>query len=113
MALWYRLTLLLAAVAFAAASLGAAERMAPEDPALAAYVAAGGDLADICGDVSGGHASHCPICHGLPDAPGCRFDPAERRVALLPLWPGAMAELGLAPQRGHPNLSARAPPARA
>ncbi|MGZ9809853.1 hypothetical protein ACXN5S_05265 [Pseudoroseicyclus sp. H15] len=114
MALLHRLMLTLAALAFALSSLVAADQMAPEEPlpeGLAAYLAAGGDISDICGDLPGGHASHCPICHGLPEAPACDFAPAALRLSLEPAWPGALADLGLSPQRGNPNSSARAPPA--
>ncbi|WP_373353188.1 hypothetical protein [Pseudoroseicyclus sp. CXY001] len=119
MALWHRFTLVLAALAFSAASAMAAGQMAPDEPlpdSLAFYVAAGGDLADLCaggpGGHGSGHAGHCPICHGLPEAPALAFDPAAERLA-LPWQAPALADFGLAPLAPALPPGARAPPSTA
>ncbi|WP_035026157.1 hypothetical protein [Gemmobacter nectariphilus] len=69
---------LIALLAFALVATGFAHRVpSASDIAVEAYVLAGGDISDICGDMgSDGKTTHrdCPACHivgstMLPDAP--------------------------------------------
>lgn len=106
------------ALLVAGASVEASRHRAsqPGEAALAAYVASGGDLADLCrpDGANGAHVARpCPFCHGLPKAPVLTAPDLARRLSLTPLWPQALADLGLTPQAGNPHVCARAPPALA
>lgn len=60
-------TAMLAALTLALVATGFAHRMPmASDAAVQAYVVAGGDLADLCGDAEGGDVGlhpDCPACH--------------------------------------------------
>jgi hypothetical protein len=84
----------------------------PLDPGLAAFVAAGGSLEDICGTGHGGHPAggpHCDACRLLgpvllPDGPR----PGARSAAPIAVPAAAVA---LAPVRAmRPAGEPRAPP---
>ena len=101
-----------AALLIAAASVVSAARMAPaqtEGPELAAYLAAGGKLLDLCGDVHAGHDHHCPFCRLLDAPPRVDFaSPAARLARLLDGAPrGYPADI---PRAVNPRVLARAPP---
>lgn len=85
----------------------------PADPGLAAFLAAGGSLDDICADTHGGHGAgerHCDACRllgpvVLPEGPRA----AARRVALVAPPPPAVTVAAVAALR--PVGAPRAPPA--
>jgi hypothetical protein len=105
---------LLVAVALAAA--GWAHRLpaiaaggVPAD--LAAYLATGGALDDLCGTVPGEAAQrdHCPVC-SLPGAlPGPAAAQEARRLA-RPAGMAAPAVASVPRAACHPGWSGRAPP---
>jgi len=71
----------------------------------------GATPADLCGEHGGhaGHDHHCPLCHGLPDAPDSAR--AERHSLLEPheAWQ-RRDDLHRAAQARNPRHSPRAPP---
>ncbi|AWI84972.1 hypothetical protein CEW88_14445 [Alloyangia pacifica] len=111
----HRLTLAVAVLAVALASVLFAARMAPEGPeaaSLRSYLAMGGTLADLCETEGTHHGHHCPVCNLLPEAPrtvppalALRIDRSFEVVILR--------GLGLPPQPANPRRSPRAPPALA
>ncbi len=105
----------LAALLVAVASVVSAARMAPaapEPPEVVAYLAAGGQLADLCGGTPGHDDHPCPFCRLLGDPPRVRLDPPATRLTPILAWQ-ALGHLTAGPERGNPRVSARAPPARA
>lgn len=83
----YRIFAVLAAVCIALASVASANRMAlpaDHDPALVAYVQAGGSLHDLClPDEGTGHSDHdCPFCRLLADPDD--LTPAQVTWMLVP-----------------------------
>ncbi|QPM91208.1 hypothetical protein [Pseudooceanicola algae] len=107
-------TMMLALVV-ALAGFASARQMAP-DPAMlvweqTAYVL-GVPVDDICGDAAHDHASHCPFCHLLPEAPEVghmgRAGICARDMGLAPL-----GDLTIAPSARRAHRLARAPPALA
>lgn len=101
-------------VLLALSSVVSAMLMSP-DRAAAGYEAYaltfGADPADLCGDHAGhaGHDHHCPLCHGLPDAPESAR--AERQTLLEPheAWQ-RRDDLHRAAQARNLCHSPRAPP---
>ena len=106
-----RLTLVLA-LGTALAAAGPAHRgMDPaDDGGLAAYLAAGGSLSDICGDVDGHGAVDCPACHlvkamdlppvvatAKPFGVALPLTVADRGLGLPPVSPFALRPPGRAP----------------
>lgn len=106
-------------VVLALAAVGGGHRMAPpaSDPALAAFLAAGGTVADLCLDGGGlGHgfgdgARHCDACQ--PTLAGPLPAPA-RTLARAAARPARSVQAGRAPARARARRRAwapRAPPA--
>ncbi len=59
----FRLLAPLLALVLAVASLSQVRSVeVPPTPAMAAYLAAGGDLSAICGGGDAGATAHCPLC---------------------------------------------------
>ena len=109
---FHRAILLAAALVVAMASVVSASRTAPErgDLALAAYMAIGGTVDDLCGDGSSHDGHHCPSCRLLGDPPAIRFAPCIRRATPTLV----RQDLGHFVARyfvGNPHISARTPPA--
>ena len=98
-------------VLLALSSMISAMLMAP-DRAAAGYEAYaltyGAAPADLCGEHAG-HDHHCPLCHGLPDAPESAR--AERQTRLEPheAWQ-RRDDLHRAAQARNLRHSPRAPP---
>ena len=103
----FRHVFLLAAVLVVAmASVVSASLMAPDrnDPAMAAYMAIGGTVDDLCGDGSAHGEHHCPFCRLLSDPPDIRFVPCIRRATPTLVWqdsgislPGPMPAIPTSP----------------
>ncbi|WP_353475463.1 hypothetical protein PVT71_18055 [Salipiger sp. H15] len=111
----HRMSLLVAVLALALASVVFAARMAPEGPqgeSLRSYLAMGGSLADLCADEAPHHAHHCPVCNLLPEVPEVAPLAAALRMDRR-FHVGTLSDLDLPPQRGNPRISPRAPPALA
>lgn len=109
----FRLTLPLAILAVALASVVFAARMAPEGPAeasLRSYLAMGGTLDDLCEGDTFHHAHHCPVCNLLPEVPEIAPATLAQRVDHR-FQMAALRDLGLPPQQTYPRNSPRAPPA--
>ncbi|MCT4373252.1 hypothetical protein CLG85_024360, partial [Yangia mangrovi] len=106
----HRLTLAVAVLAVALASVVFAARMAPEGPEAAnlrSYLAMGGTLADLCEVEGAHHGHHCPICNLLPEAP--ESAPAALALRIDRRFEVArLHALGLPPQPGNPRSSPRA-----
>lgn len=104
--------LLAAALVVAMASVVSASRMAPDrdDPAMAAYMAIGSTVDDLCGDGSAHDDHHCPFCRLLSDPPAIRFAPCIRRATPALVWQD-LGHLVARTHAGNPHISARAPPA--
>lgn len=102
---------LVTALVFAVMSVVSAAAMANDrsDPMRLAFLAAtGGSMQDICGD---GLAApfHCPVCHGLDQAPAP--DRPQRELALwLEQINGSRGDLIDDAQAVASAFSARAPP---
>lgn len=96
----------------AMASAVSAARLAPErtDPDVAAYLAVGGSLDDLCGDGSSHEAHHCPFCRLLNEPPAIGIAPRVRRATPALAWRD-LGHLIARSQAGTPHFSARAPPA--
>ncbi|WOI56097.1 DUF2946 family protein [Palleronia sp. LCG004] len=108
----FRRTLLLATLLVVAlASVVSAAAMAPErgDGKLAAYLASGGSLHDLCADHSSHEDHHCPFCHAVPGPPTVRFAPSADRVVCDEVGRDR-GHQAARPLAGNPYLSARAPP---
>lgn len=103
---------LLAALMLAVVSVFSAAAMAPQPPqdaSITAFLAAGGDPADLCGDEGHHPGGHCPFCRLLSDLPD--YGPAQRLLILrLDARFRLLAQQFAPPQSGHPHLPARAPP---
>ncbi len=108
-------------VVLALAAVGGGHRMAPpaSDPALAAFLAAGGTVADLCldggghglGDGPGDAARHCDACQ--PTLAGPLPAPA-RTLTRAAARPARSVQPGRAPARARARRRAwapRAPPA--
>lgn len=101
------------ALALAIPAAGAAHRLAsgaPEQQALALYVAMGGKLADLCGAGDLGSLAHCDACNplgpALPPAPplvGPAGVPAPQVTAPAAHLVPVIASAGPAPGRGPPG----------
>jgi hypothetical protein len=109
------------AIAFAAAlmvlvaSFVSASSMAPkaaDQPALSAYLAAGGALSDLCGDPAAGDNHHCPFCRLLTDTPDTAPATLPVRLAFNSGF-RMLVDLTHGRQQGSRHVSARAPPALA
>lgn len=109
----HRLILLVAALLVAMTGVVSAARMGPQTPpALAAYLAAGGDLSDICGGLDAEHDHDCPFCRLLSDPPEIVFSP--RIAQCMPVMAtSSSAHLVRGREIGNTNILARAPPAQA
>ncbi|PZX16920.1 hypothetical protein LX81_01550 [Palleronia aestuarii] len=107
-----RVILLAAALMMAMASVVSASRMAPDrdESAMAAHMAIGGTLDDLCGDGPFHNDHHCPFCRLLSDPPEIRFAPCIRRATPTLVWQD-LGHLVARSYAGNPNISARAPPA--
>lgn len=111
----HRISIFAAAMLIAVASVMSAARMGPatsDTPNMAVYLASGGTVADLCGDVQSSHIHHCPFCRLLEDPPKVEFAPCAQRLILVLGWK-PLSDLTVGPQSGNPHVSARAPPARA
>lgn len=111
----HRLSLVVAVLAVALASVVFAARLAPAAPEgadLQGYLAMGGSLADLCADEPPHHAHHCPVCNLLPEVPEIALRTAALRIDHR-FHVGTLRDLDLPPQRGNPRTSPRAPPALA
>ncbi|MFT4706230.1 MAG: hypothetical protein ACI9TA_000068 [Reinekea sp.] len=105
--------MIIAALLLAVTSVGSAARMAPSDidqPQVAAFLAMGGTLDDICGDDFHDHAMSCPFCHVTADVGPVK--PASRvwQLATVDQKTGLM-DLTHGDQRFRTQRSARGPPA--
>lgn len=107
--------LVILAMFVAALALGGGMRPAqgPSDPQLAAFLAAGGSLSDICHD-SGMEkmaAGHCQFCNTVPatvlPAPGRFCRTAESLIIAEVVHP---AEIRAASRARDPAVSPRGPP---
>ncbi len=87
---------------------------APADPALAAYLAMGGKLADLCGGGPGGHGDAwcpcCDACHLLAAPPAPAPDGAGRRIRFFAAVVAAAWEAPAGPAARLRPCGARAPP---
>ena len=95
----------------AMASVVSASRMAPDahDPDLAAYLAVGGSLQDICGNGSSHEEHRCQFCRLLSDPPAIAFAPCLRRATPALVWRD-LGHLVARARSGNPHISPRAPP---
>ncbi len=110
----FRHAVLLAAVLMVAmAGVVSAARMAPDrsDPALAAYMALGGTLDDLCVGGASHDKHHCPFCRLLSDPPDIRFTPCLRRATPVLVWQD-LGHLVARARAGNSHISARAPPSQ-
>ena len=109
----HRLTLALAALVVAVASVQGAARMAPaaiEDAQVALWLAQGIGVDDVCGQVgTQGEHRHCPFCHKLGEAPVARIAPRELRLVFSQVTARGVGQ-PVAPQHGGEDNLARAPP---
>lgn len=70
----------------------------------------GANPADICGE-DAAHGQHCPLCHGLPDAPSCGHDGIAARMIPHDGW-RRLRDLHRAAQSRDLSHGPRAPPGR-
>jgi hypothetical protein len=101
---------LASALLIALFSVLSAAHMVPDrnTVAMESYLALGGDIAELCGDISTDHSYDCPLCRLLPDPP-CIGPKAPANTAELRVsWP-RLADLTQSPAPDGPGL-ARAPP---
>ncbi|WP_086052331.1 hypothetical protein [Pseudoruegeria sp. SK021] len=113
--LFHRIGLFAAVCLLAVISIVSAARMAPnasDSAEVAAFLAAGGTLADLCGDLPSDHDHPCPFCRSLNDPPAVAFAPRVDRVIPYVAWQ-RLRDLTHGSQQDNPGVSARAPPARA
>lgn len=109
----HRLSLAVAVLAVALASVVFAARMAPaaaEAADLRAYLAMGGTLDELCAGEPAHHAHHCPVCNLLPETPAVAVPQVLRRVDCR-FGVSALRDLALVPFGGNPRSAPRAPPA--
>ncbi len=108
----YRFVMLFAALMLALMSFVSAGRMAPttaDSPQMAAFVALGGTVDDICGDEMPTHTGQCPFCHVTADVRSVR--PVGQVWELVPnATITALVPLALGNQRDQSAWSARGPP---
>ncbi|WP_343504367.1 hypothetical protein [Alloyangia pacifica] len=109
---WASLAVILSlGVLLALSSVVSAARMAPdrETVKIEAYALLyGSSIDELCGDEAG-HDHHCPLCHGLPEAPSSAHD--DRHVPVEPhdAW-HRCNDLHRAAQARNLCHSPRAPP---
>ncbi len=95
-----------------AASLVSAASMAPaaaDQPALSAYLAAGGVVSDLCGYPTADDNHHCPFCRLLADTPGTAPATAPLRLS-FDSGVRLLVDLTQGRQQGSRHVSVRAPP---
>lgn len=105
-------TALAAALVFALLSVLSAQQMAPDRAdmdRMSIVHATGLDAADLCGDVPGHHAHHCPLCNGLPGAPDLACPDRTQRLAFV-IHRATGRDLVLGPQHFFNHVSVRGPP---
>lgn len=111
----YRLFTLVAALLVAVASVVSAARMVPDtsgSPDAAVFLTAGATINDFCGGLPTENDHHCPFCRLQPDPPEISLASQGECLSFTLAWQ-SLNDLSLAPQRGNPYVSARAPPAQA
>lgn len=107
----YRSVILIAVLMLALTSFASAQRMAPsaDSPQMAAFMAMGGTLDDLCGDAVPAHRGQCPFCHVTADARNLR--PVGQVWDLVPRTaPAVVVTLMFDDQRDHAPWLARGPP---
>ena len=107
--------LLVLALAVATSGAAVAHRLTsdgPEQEALAAYLALGGKLADLCGGAAAMPA-HCDACRPVGGAPPPEPVRGDWTRTALPLLLSALPEPPAAPRATPPPILARGPPERA
>lgn len=104
---------LCAVLCIALAGVVSAGKMAPErtdSPQIAAYLATGGSLAELCGGQVPDEAFHCPFCHMVAEA---QITAPESRVWVLAQdrAPQRSADLTAGDQQYRLHHVPRGPPA--
>lgn len=108
----FRFVMLCAALMLALTSVVSAGRMVqttPANPQIAAFIAMGGTVDDLCGDGMPAHSGQCPFCHVTADVHPTR--PTGQVWDLVPnSTVKALAALTFGNQRDPFAWSARGPP---